>query len=68
MKIIGERIRLLRTENNLSQESFAKKIGSNQKQVSKWERGQIEPNIDMLTKLADYFETSVDYLIGRKDY
>lgn len=68
MKIIGERIRLLRTENNLSQESFAKKIGSNQKQVSKWERGQIEPNIDMLTKLADYFETTVDYLIGRKDY
>lgn len=66
--MIGERIRLLRTENNLSQETLATKIESNQKQISKWERGQIEPNIDMLTRLADYFETSVDYLIGRKDF
>ena len=68
VKMIGERIRLLRTENNLSQETLATKIESNQKQISKWERGQIEPNIDMLTRLADYFETSVDYLIGRKDF
>lgn len=67
-KKIGERIRLLRTENNLSQMTLASKIQSNQKQISKWERGKIEPNIDMLARLADYFETSVDYLIGRVDY
>lgn len=66
--MIGDRIRLLRTENNLSQETLARKIQSNQKQISKWERGQIEPNIDMMKKLADYFEVSVDYLIGRADY
>lgn len=65
--MVGERIKSLRTEKNLSQESLAQGIKSNQKQISKWERGQIEPNIDALTRLADYFEVSVDYLIGRTE-
>ena len=67
-KVVGERIRGLRQENSLSQVSLAEKISSNQKQVSKWECGQIEPNLDMLTKLADYFEVTVDYLIGRSEF
>ena len=66
--IVGERIKNLRKEGALSQMALASKIDSNQKQVSKWERGQIEPNIDMLKKLADYFDVSVDYLIGRSDF
>ena len=66
--IVGERIRALRKEGSLSQVALAEKIDSNQKQVSKWERNQIEPNIDMLKRLADYFEVSVDYLIGRTDF
>ena len=66
--IVGERIKYLRKENALSQIALAEKISSNQKQVSKWETGKIEPNIDMLKKLADYFEVSVDYLIGRTDF
>lgn len=66
--IVGERIRALRKEGALSQVALAEKIDSNQKQVSKWERSQIEPNIDMLKRLADYFEVSVDYLIGRTDF
>lgn len=66
--VVGERIKYLRHEGSLSQVALAEKISSNQKQVSKWERGQIEPNIDMLKRLADYFEVSVDYLIGRTDF
>ncbi len=66
--IVGERIKNLRKEGALSQVALAQKIDSNQKQVSKWERGQIEPNIDMLKKLADYFEVTVDYLIGRSEF
>lgn len=66
--MVGDRIKLLRTEKNISQEALAKHITSNQKQISKWERGQIEPNIDMLKKLADYFGVSVDYLIERVDF
>lgn len=67
-KIVGERIKNLRTEESLSQVSLAKKISSNQKQISKWECGLIEPSIDMLKKLADYFDVSVDYLVGRSDF
>ncbi len=66
--MVGDQIKFLRTENKLSQEALAKRIKSNQKQISKWERNQIEPNIDALTRLADYFEVSVDYLIGRVKY
>ena len=66
--MVGDIIKLLRSEKNISQEALAKNITSNQKQISKWERGQIEPNIDMLKKLADYFGVSVDYLLERVDY
>ncbi len=66
--MVGDRIKLLRSEKNISQDTLAKSISSNQKQISKWERGQIEPNIDMLKKLADYFGVSVDYLIERVDF
>lgn len=66
--MVGDRIKLLRNEKNISQEALAKSITSNQKQISKWERGQIEPNIDMLKKLADYFGVTVDYLIERVDF
>ena len=66
--MVGDRIKLLRSEKNISQEALAKNITSNQKQISKWERVQIEPNIDMLKKLADYFGVSVDYLLERVDY
>lgn len=65
--LFAERLKSLRKEGDLSQEQLALKINSNQKQVSKWECGQIEPNIDMLTRLANYFEVSVDYIIGRTD-
>lgn len=65
---VGERIKYLRKEGLLSQVALAEKIHSNQKQISKWEKGQIEPNIDMLKRLADYFDVTVDYLVGRTDF
>lgn len=67
-RLVGERIKSLRIEASLSQMALAEKIESNQKQISKWERGQIEPNIDALTRLANYFDVSVDYIIGRTDF
>ncbi len=66
--MVGERIRSLRIEKNLSQQSLAQKIQSNQKQISKWERNRIEPNIDALIRLANYFDVTIDYLVGRVDY
>lgn len=61
----NDRVKELRKELGLTQTQFAAKIGSTQRQVSFWESGQIEPNIFWLIKLADFFDVSVDYLIGR---
>lgn len=35
--------------------------------IRKYERGEREPNISMLIKIADYFDVSIDYLVGRSD-
>lgn len=66
--MLGERIKELRTENGLSQEKLAKCLNVTRVAVSKWETGDRQPNIDMLKKIADYFEVSTDFLLGRTDY
>lgn len=62
---IGLRIRERRKALGMSQEELADLIGSSQRQVSKYEIGQNDPTGDVLTKLADTLDTSVDYLLGR---
>ena len=61
------RIKELRLEKQLSQKELASIIGCNQTAVGKYERGFLEPNITTLTLLANFFNVSVDYLIGRAD-
>ena len=62
-----ERLIALRKERNLTQEALANKIGVTPQSVSKWETGQSMPDINLLTPLADFFEVSIDYLLGRID-
>ena len=61
------RIKELRLEKNLSQNDIAKILGCNQTAVGKYEREQLEPNINTLIKLANFFQVSVDYLLGIED-
>lgn len=61
------RIKELRLSKNLTQQDLAVVIGCNQTAIGKYERGQLEPNISVLTAFADFFGVSVDYLIGRED-
>jgi len=63
-KVFAERIKELRLENGLSQASLAQAAKVSQQTVAAWERG-IKPNIDTLLLLADIFNVSVDYLLGR---
>lgn len=51
----------------LSQYALAKNIEVNQSTICNWLNGKKEPSIESLWKLADYFDVSVDYLIGRKE-
>ena len=65
---MGElRIRQLRSENHISQKTLAKELYVSQQTVAKWEAGASTPNPETLSKIADYFNVSVDYLLGKTD-
>ena len=57
----------LRIEKGLSQRKFGENLGVCNQTVSFWESGSREPDMDTLIKIADFFDVSVDYLLGRKD-
>ena len=60
-------LKLLRKENGISQQKLADAIGMSQQSVNQYENHDTEPDILTLCKLADYFETSVDYIVGHTD-
>ncbi len=61
------RITLLRKEKGISQVSLAMKLNFSQKMISAYENGKSEPSISTLKRLAEIFDTSVDYLINYTD-
>ena len=60
-------LKLLRLEKELSQKQLAEKVNVSQQSINKYENQNCEPDIDMLISMADYFGTTVDYLIGKDD-
>ncbi|MDL0434677.1 MULTISPECIES: helix-turn-helix domain-containing protein [unclassified Niallia] len=66
-EIMGKRLRLLREKSGLSQKFVAEKIGVKNNTLSGYESGNREPDSEILTKLADFYEVSTDYLHGRSD-
>ena len=64
----NNKIAVLRKENGLSQRALAIKIGTSQANISRYEEGLFEPSVIECWKLADFFEVSIDYLCGRKEY
>lgn len=60
-------LRELRKQKGLSQATLAKEIGAAQVSVSDWEKGRFEPSLEMLSKLADYFDVSINYLLGKEE-
>lgn len=61
------RLRRLRQEKNISQSALANYLGVTQQTVSAYESGDREPDLETLNKMADFFDVSVDYLLGRTD-
>ena len=57
-------LKKLREDASISQKAVADAIGVSQQSVNKYENHNIEPDIETLIRIADFFETSVDYLIG----
>ncbi|MBQ8322814.1 MAG: helix-turn-helix transcriptional regulator [Clostridia bacterium] len=67
MKIFRERLKELRKNNNLSQKQLADILKTNNSSICDWECGRTEPNIETVALMADFFECSIDYLVGRED-
>lgn len=61
------RLKEIREDKDLYQKDVAKILGVTQQQYNKYELGINSIPIEKLSKLADFYETSVDYLIGRTD-
>ena len=64
----AQRIKELRKENKLNQQKFAELCQVKQSCISKWERGETIPDIEMLISIAETFGVSTDYLLGIKDF
>ena len=60
-------LRLLREEKGVSQQKLADAIGSTQQAIHRYENGDYEPDIRTMSLLADYFNTSIDFLVGRTE-
>ena len=60
-----DRLKNLRNSRRLSQKDFAQALDVSQQTVASWENGRTEPSNAALTAIADYFNVSADYLLGR---
>lgn len=64
---LGENIKRLRRENELTQEMLADFLGVTFQTVSNWERGESYPDITILPEIASFFRVSVDELLGMNE-
>lgn len=58
-------LKQLRKSRKVNQATLAEALGMSQASITSWENGKRMPDIDMLVKLADYFNVTTDYLLGR---
>lgn len=66
MAKFNERLKEARLRKNISQREFSEDIGVSPGAVALWETGDRRPGMDQLHALSDYFNLSVDYLMGRE--
>ncbi len=68
MKVFAERLLELRKEKGISQAALAKELQVSFAVVCYWETDRSEPTAPNLVKIAEFFNVSTDYLLGRKEY
>lgn len=62
---IGEHIMIIRKQKSFSQGELGKRIGTSGDIIGRYERGVITPSIEVIIKIADELEVSIDYLVGK---
>jgi transcriptional regulator with XRE-family HTH domain len=63
----GERLKEVRNSRNITLEKLAEDLETTKATLSRYENNLREPKVDFLNKVADYFQVSIDYLLGRTD-
>ena len=63
----GKNLKVLRRAEDIEQTKLAKALNISVKTISHWETGYTEPSISQLIQLADFFNITLDELVGRKD-
>ncbi len=65
--LFSQRLKELRNESFLSQNELAQSLKYAQSNICEWEKGTVEPRASALLAIADFFQVSTDYLLGRTD-
>ena len=63
--MLGKRMRALRKMRKIGLEEFANAIGVSKQSLSNWENGNIIPSVEKLVRIADFFQVTTDFLLGR---
>jgi transcriptional regulator with XRE-family HTH domain len=64
---LGQQISILRKKNKISQNELGKKVGTSGDIIGRYERNEVSPSIDVVVKIADILNVSIDYLVGKTD-
>jgi len=67
MSMFSDRLKELRNVKGVTQKGMAEFLGMLEQSYQKYEYGQREPNFETTIKLADFFDVTLDYLLGRSD-
>ncbi len=62
------RLQKLRERRQISQKTLGELCGLSKNMIARYERGQREPSVETLVAIADFFDVSVDDLLGRKNF
>ena len=68
MEIFKDRVKLLRTEKKMTQKEMGEALGLTMRAYQFYEQGRRYPDFPGLIRLADFFDVSIDYLVGRSDH
>ena len=62
----GEELKYQRQKTKLSQRELAEKIHTSQQNISRWEKDEVAPNITFCIALSEFYDISIDELVGRE--
>ena len=64
----SNRLKQLRIDAKLKQSELATALSTTQRKISYLESGTVEPDLETLWKICDYFDVSADFILGRREY